>query len=184
MRFAKPLTLALVITLAVIAGAARSAEPQSGEYLVKAAFIYNIAKFVEWPPGTFETDSSPVVLCILGKDPFGGSLKTIEGKAVQGRPLIVRHIERVEDPGPCHILFISSSEAARLPQILAHVKDARILTIADMPRFAQNGGVINLVTMENRIGMEINTTAAEQARIQISSKLLKLARIVNGQDRG
>jgi hypothetical protein len=154
-------------------------EPYSSEYLLKAAFIYNIAKFVEWPPGSFETEKAPLVLCILGKDPFGYALTTIDGKMVQGRTLTVKHVDRIEELRTCHILFISSSERNKLPQEVQSLKDANVLTVGDMPNFAQNGGIINLITLDNKIHMEINVAAAEKAKLQISSKLLKLARVVN-----
>jgi hypothetical protein len=154
-------------------------EPSSSEYLLKAAFIYNIAKFVEWPPGAFETEKAPLILYVLGKDPFGYTLNTIEGKIVQGRTLTVKRVDRIEELRTCHILFISSSEMNKLPQVLQSLKDVKVLTVGDMPLFAQNGGMISLLTFDNKIHMEINMVAAEKAKMQISSKLLKLARIVN-----
>jgi hypothetical protein len=173
------LAILCVLNTAVTSYPVRASEPSMNEYLLKAAFIYNIAKFVEWPPGTFESEKAPLVLCVLGKDPFGNTLNTIDGKIVQGRVLTIKHIDRIDDLRTCHILFISSSEMNRLPQILQSLKDAKVLTVADMPHFAQNGGIINLITLENKITMEINVAATEKARLQISSKLLKLARIVN-----
>jgi hypothetical protein len=168
-----------VLSTAMLSYPVTAAEPLSSEYLLKAAFIYNITKFVEWPPGSFESEKAPLVLVVLGKDPFGYSLNTIDGKIVQGRSLTVKHVDRIEELRTCHILFISSSEMNRLPQVLQSLKDSKILTIGDMPHFAQNGGIINLITLDNKINMEINVTAAEKASMQISSKLLKLARIVN-----
>jgi hypothetical protein len=179
MNIIRLLPILCFLCTAVISYPARASEPSMSEYLLKAAFIYNIAKFVEWPPGSFESEKTPLVFCVLGKDPFGYSLNTIDGKIVQGRTLTVRHVDRIEELRACHILFISSSETNRLPQVLQSLKDSKVLTVSDIPHFAQNGGIINLITLDNKINMEINVTAADKARMQISSKLLKLARIVN-----
>jgi len=173
------IAIASILCASVFFYPARASEPSTSEYLLKAAFIYNIAKFVEWPPGSFESEKAPLVLCILGKDPFGYTTSTIDGKIVHGRPLSVRRVDRIEDLRSCQMLFISSSEMNRMPQMVQSLKDSRILTIGDMPDFARNGGMINLITVENKINMEINVAAVEKARLQISSKLLKLARIVN-----
>jgi hypothetical protein len=173
------LSIVCVLCVAVISYPVRASEPAMSEYLLKAAFIYNIAKFVEWPPGSFESEKAPIILCVLGKDPFGYTLNTIDGKIVQGRTLIVKRIERIDELRTCHILFISSSEMNKLQQVLQSLKDSKILTVSDMPHFAQSGGIINLITVDNKINMEINVTAVEKSRIQVSSKLLKLARIVN-----
>lgn len=178
-KAARLILIPCVIVAAVISYPASATEPNSREYLLKAAFIFNIAKFVEWPPGSFDNEKAPLVFYVLGKDPFGYTISTIEGKIVQGRILVVKRTEKLDDLRACQMVFVSSSEMNRLPQVFQLLKDARVLTIGDMPNFAQNGGMINLVTAENKISMEINVAEAEKAKLQISSKLLKLARIVN-----
>ncbi len=148
------------------------------EYLIKAGFLYNFAKFVEWPDDAFADSSVPLTLCIIGKDPFGASLRSVEGETFMGRKLLIRRFSRLRDMDNCHILFISSSERKRLPAILARMKGKQILSVADMKGFARRGGIINLIKVQDRIRFEINVDAARRAGLKISSKLLNLATIV------
>ncbi|HDH06417.1 MAG TPA: YfiR family protein [Nitrospirae bacterium] len=150
----------------------------SREYLIKAGFLYNFAKFVEWPEDAFPDTSVPLTLCILGEDPFGDSLKSIEGKTFMGRELAIRRYSRVRDTDKCHILFISPSEKKHLPEILDRIKDKQVLSVADMEGFAEQGGIINFVRIEDRIRLEINIDAARRAGLKISSKLLNLSIII------
>jgi hypothetical protein len=154
-------------------------DTQTGEYRVKAAFLYNFAKFVEWPARAFPNSRSPISLCILGKDPFGDALDTIRGKIVKGRKLVIMHAMRVEDLGKCHMVFICSSEEESMSHILNFIKYPNVLTIGDMDNFARHGGIINLVKKGKKIKFEINVEAAQETGLKISSKLLKLARIVS-----
>jgi hypothetical protein len=149
------------------------------EYQVKAAFVYNFAKFVEWPAHSFTGPSAPIVICILGDDPFGSLLDIpVNGKLVEGRPLVVRRMSDVRHVKACQILFISSSERKRLASILAEVKLCGILTVGDMAGFAAEGGVITLQLEDGRVRFQVNMDAAEQQGLRISSKLLSLAQIV------
>ncbi len=151
------------------------------EYTVKAVFVYNFAKFVEWPPEAFETPETPLYLCVLGDDPFGDALESIKGKVVQERNLLIRHLSKIEDLEECHILFISVSKKKQLPSILRKIKDLHILSVADMEGFARRGGIIGLLKEKNRIRLEINTDAADRSIIKISSKLLSLAKIIKNK---
>ncbi len=153
---------------------------QSREYLVKAAFLYNFAKFVEWPNGAFADQSSPLFLCILGRDPFGEALETIKGKRVMGREIVIKRYEDVGDipASGCNIVFISSSESKRLPSLLRTFEHLNVLTVSDMDGFARRGGIIGLITVKNKIRFEINVDAAERSHLRISSKLLRLSSIV------
>lgn len=154
-------------------------EPQPApEYAVKAAFLFNFAKFVEWPNDAFADIASPLVLCVLGKDPFGDSLRSLKGKTVNGRPLAIRYVAVIEELDRCHLLFVSSSEKPVLPKILQATKGRSILTVGDMEDFARDGGIINLVKEESRVAIEVNLEAAQRSRLKISSKLLALAKIV------
>jgi len=171
--------IAFVFFLTASAPHAGAEDDLTGEYLVKAAFLYNFAKFVEWPAEAFPDDSAPITLCILGQDPFGGALETIRGKSVKGRKLVIRQSMRVEDLEMCHMLFISSSEKDRLNRILDLVESPNVLTVGDMESFARHGGVVNLIKTGNKIKFEINVDAAREAGLKISSKLLKLAKIVS-----
>ena len=155
---------------------AEDSAPQ--EYKVKAAFLYNFTLFVEWPAEAFTGNDSPLTVCILGKSPFGGALDSLRGKTAKKRKLVIRQINRVEEMGNCHVLFVSTSEKMHLPNILAAVNNQNVLTVSDLDRFAQTGGIINFITLEDKVRFEINLKAAQQAGIRISSQLLKLARDV------
>lgn len=162
-------------------GAALGAQGQEApptEYQVKAAFLYNFGRFVEWPQSA--APASAFTICVLGKDPFGKALdKLIQGKSLQGRKLAARRLERVEDAGDCRILFISPSEDARLTQILAGLRGRSVLTVGEAKRFAERGGMINFRLEAGRVRFEINPEAAAQAGLTISSQLLRLATIVH-----
>ena len=149
----------------------------SGEYQVKAAFLYNFAKFVDWPGDSFGNSNAPLVIGVIGDDPFGGALdQAINGKTINGRTLVVRRLRWGQDLRSCHILFISSSERQRLPQIIQSLRGASVLTVGDMGQFNQQGGIINFILEANKVRFEINSRAADQARLKISSKLLSLAK--------
>ena len=171
--------LALIICL-VAADQVQSRSDQQLEYEVKAAFLYNFAKFVEWPEEAFRDSTAPITIGILGKNPFQGELReVIKGKTVQGRKLDVR---RVKGHLTCHILFIASSEKDNLKKILQRLAGSCALTVSDIEDFASRGGIIGFLTEENRVRFEINVDAAERAGLRVSSKLLKLAKVVEEED--
>ena len=184
---AKAFLVALAICLSVSALGSPSLRPGavpaaaaeiSREYLLKAAFLYNFAKFTRWPPSSFPDGSAPLRVCVFGEDPFGAALESIAGRTIRGRVVEVRRIESVEAGMACHLLFISVSEAARLTGILDSLSGRPVLTIADMPGFARSGGIINLKTNSNdKIRFEINVAIAKRAGLRFSSKLLNLAEI-------
>jgi hypothetical protein len=147
--------------------------------LIKAGFIYNFAQLVQWPTTAFSQQDSPIVIGILGTDPFGGIIdKVIQNKKLDGRNLVVKRLKRGTPFKDCNILFVSSSEAAHLEEVLQSAKGLPILTIGEMPGFAARGGIINLTVEGNKIRFEVNIEAAKQANLNISSRLLALARIV------
>jgi hypothetical protein len=152
------------------------------EYTVKAAYLYNFAKFVEWPQQTFATPTAPIILCILGRDPFGDSLDKIAEKTVGERPVAIRRLAQVEETNGCHVLFVSRSESTRLQSILNGLAPAPILTVSDIPGFADAGGMIGLINVGQRIRFEINLRAATRAQLKISSQLLKLARVIGDSE--
>lgn len=149
------------------------------EYLIKAAFIYNFARFTEWPDGAFAADGMRV--CVLGDDPFGKALDSIAGKTIRGREVQVDQVTGAAAAKGCQVLFVSASEGARLAEVIGAIKELPILTIADMPNFATSGGIINLKTVENVIRFEINVSAADRAGLKFSSNLLKLADLVSSK---
>jgi hypothetical protein len=156
----------------------------ASEYDIKAAFLYNFTKFVEWPPEAFAAQSTQLKVCILGSDPFGKSLQSVlEGEEVQGRKLALLRVNTLYDPGLCHILFISRSERERIPAILAAVQGSPVLTVSETDGFADKGGAINFKVLDGRVRFEINQTAAERAKLKMSSKLLSLATRVLSEPR-
>ena len=148
------------------------------EYQVKAAFLYTFAKFVEWPPQAFSSPSAEIAICVLGDDPFGNLLDdAVRGKTVEGRPLAVYRLTDLPTGHECKILFIATSERRRMPSLLASVPPG-LLTVGDTAEFAAQGGVIGLRLDGERIRLSVNLTAAEKAKVRISSRLLSLATIV------
>ena len=147
----------------------------SREYLIKAAILFNFTKFVEWPAAAFKGADAPLRICVIGDDPFGPALDALRGKTVRERRLTASRIADVAGAAQCHVLFVAASERARLPQILAAVGKRPILTVADMGRFADLGGIIALKETDHRSRIEINLGAARRAGVTLSSKLLRLA---------
>jgi hypothetical protein len=148
----------------------------SREYDVKAVFLFNFAQFVDWPAEAFPNIEAPLTIGVLGIDPFGLALsEVVKNETVRNRKVVVHHFQRVEEVGLCHILFISRSEARRLPQILAELSDRPILTVSDMDEFALKGGMIRFYTDRGKVRFRINNAAARSAHVTISSKLLRLA---------
>ena len=157
------------------------AEELSREYLIKAAILFNFAKFASWPDTAFSYSGAPLNICVLGEDPFGAALESLRGKLVRNRPLVTARIGTVEEAPQCHILFVSGSEEGRLTEILDFVGKLPILTVAEIGRFANTGGIIALKEVDNRSRIEINLDAAELAGLKLSSKLLRLVDTVSTQ---
>lgn len=184
MRFLR-LTIAALLCASLAAGASpqSSESSESSEYLVKAGFIYNFAQLVQWPPAAFSQADSPIVIGILGTDPFGEIIdRVVQNKKLDGHSLVVKRLKRGAQLRECNILFVSSSEAAHLEDVLQVTKNMPILTIGEMPGFAMRGGIINLTVEGNKVRFEVNIEAAKQANLNISSRLLALARIVPSAD--
>lgn len=180
-----PLPAALALAAALAASGRsvpRAAEPPPDpglEYQVKAAFLYNFAKFVAWPPEAFPDPDSILVIGVLGRDPFGAILdRAVQGKTVNGRTLVVRRFPSLADLAPCHILFVSASERGRLKETLEAVRGGSVLTVGEVDDFTRRGGIVNLGVVEGRVHFEINIDAAARAGLTVSSKLLSLSTIV------
>ncbi|MCJ7829966.1 MAG: YfiR family protein, partial [Desulfobacterales bacterium] len=154
--------------------------PVAEEHLVKSAFIYNFAKFVEWPSGAFGASDAPLVLCILGEDPIQNALASVAGKMIGAHPLVVTPAASVENTAACHMLFIAGAKRGDLAPILNGLARRPVLTIGDSEGFAREGVIINLVKSRGKIRFEINLEAAKRSGLDISSKLLKLAMVVEG----
>jgi len=155
--------------------------PQLREYLIKAAFIYNFARFTEWPAEAFQNPASPLRLCLLGKDPFGRALDTIAKKKIRSRAIEVRHLLFVEEARACHVLFISKSAEGRLAEVLSLLRDAPILTVGDMPDTARAGGIIGLEIVQKKVRFRVNLDNVQSAGLRMSSRLLDLAMIVRNE---
>jgi len=177
-------SLRILFAIGVVIGisAPLSAETaELPEYQLKALFIFNFAKFITWPPDTFEAPDAPIIIAVLGEDPFGPALQqTLLGKSVQGHPIQIIHLASGEPVSSCHILFVARSEKDRLISTLEQVAGRAILTVGDFDRFAHRGGMINLFIEGKAIRFEINANATEKAGFKVSSKLGGLGVIVRG----
>ena len=156
-----------------------SAGPEIEEYQVKAAYLYNFAKFVDWPAPAFASASSPISLCILGEDPFGGALQeVVRGKTAGGRTLVVRTLSDLAGARGCHVVFVSAVEWKTNRPALGRLTGSGVLTVGEVAGFTSAGGIVSFKLEGRRVRFEINVDAARQAQLQISSKLLSLAEIV------
>lgn len=152
------------------------------EYQVKAAYLYNFARFVEWPPASLPAAGKTFVVAVLGVDPFGGALDaTLAGKQIMQRDLTVRRVARVEDAAGAQIVFISSSESPRLTHVLSALAGHGVLTVSDMDDFARQGGIIGFRMEQRKVRFDINPRQAARARLKISSQLLRLAQVVEAR---
>ncbi len=159
----------------------RDRERVSREYLIKAAILFNLAKFATWPDSAFSKADTPVRLCILGRDPFGSALESLQGKQIGLRKLVTTTIAELEYAAACHVLFVSASEKDRLALVLDAVSELPVLTVADIAEFALAGGIVGLSESEDRSVLEVNIGAANRAGVKLSSKLLRLVETVDTQ---
>jgi len=178
------LILALSVSLSWAPGtlAQASDSSDSSEYLIKAGFIFNFAKFVEWPSSAFAQPDSPIVIGVLGTDPFGTIIdKIVQDKKIGTRGFVVKRLKwgtDLKELKECKILFVGASEKAHMDELVQIVRGLPILTVGETPGFAERGGVIRFVLEDNRVRFEVNVVAAQQAELTISSRLLTLARII------
>lgn len=168
----------------------------SQEYKVKAAFLYNFLKFVDWPNGKEADADQPITLGIIGKDPFEKAFEPVKDKKVKNRDVVIKRFKsvtelieqgekgkseldkQIEAAKKCHLLFICSSEKEGLKEILTGLKDCPVLTVGDSKDLLESGGIINFVMEQQKVRFEINESAAKRSRLKISSQLLRLARKV------
>ncbi len=174
-RFAR-LAVRAFAALALAVGLTLCAATGPTEYQVKAALLFNLVKFTEWPSSAFTNAAAPLIFGVVGEDPFGPVLdEVVKGESINKRPLLVKRFKLGEDLSMCHVLFVSRSEKERLATLLATLKDKPVLTLGDPDRFCEQGGMINLVLSANgTVKPDINPDAARAAGLQISSKLLSL----------
>jgi hypothetical protein len=195
----KLIVLALVLFAAAAAPKAGAAAVASSEYRLKAAFLYNFIKFVDWPGEETADNNEPIVIGIVGKDPFGDALKPLENKQIKARDVIIKHFKKLEDPEKsdgkdrdelqeqvevvrkCQLLFICPSEKTRLKEIIDLVKGYSVLTVGDTEGFLELGGIIEFVMEEKKVRFEINIASAKSAKLKIRSQLLRLAKKIVGE---
>lgn len=170
--------VALAWGLLGIPGAlAQSAKPT--DYDVKAVYLYNFGRFVEWPEKVDATKRGSFTVCILGQDPFGPSLDTtIAGETIEGKTIVAKRISSPQESGDCQILFLSLAETSRLNKIIADLNKKAVLTVSDMPQFVKSGGMIQFVLEGKKVRFEVNLTATQHAGLTLSSELLKVATVV------
>jgi hypothetical protein len=165
---------------ALVPGTAVGQEDSVDEYKLKAAMLYNLTHFVEWPVSAYPDRQAPISLCILGQDPFAISLaSTIPKETDNGRRMVVRQLQSDMETRGCHILYISSSERKTTAHIFSTLNGSCILTVGEMTQFAARGGIIQFAMEDQHVRFDINLEAASRAGLKISSKLLALAQIVN-----
>jgi hypothetical protein len=160
--------------IVVSSGQAQQTRPTGFD--VKAAYLYNFGRFVEWPAKVTAGSTEPFTICVLGKDPFGASLDaTIAGEAIDGKSVLAKRILKPQEALNCRVLYIASSEEAQLKEILATLEKTSVLTVSDISQFTKHGGMIQFIDDANRVRFEVNLTVAERAGLTLSSQLLKVA---------
>ena len=178
----------IIAGLAALTCILKTAIPAEGqesgftEYKVKALFLYNFSKYVEWPPQAFLDANAPITIGIIGDDNFGEDLpRAVDGKTVGGRTLVIKHLSANDSPQGCQILFISDSEFSHLDDILNRTATLPVLTVGEDKLFSKDGGIINFVLKDGNVRLEINLDSANKAGLKISSKLLAVADTVKGK---
>jgi hypothetical protein len=168
------ITALLVLALTLPAGTASAQSAKDRELLLKAAFLYNFAKFVEWPAAAFASSGAPLTMCIHSREALAVVVEAMDGKTVGNRPLSVVDGHGPAATGPCHITFIGADEPeSSYAQHLA--KSPHALTVGDRDRFARTGGMVGLVTVDNKIRFEVNLRSSRAAGLRIQAALLRLA---------
>ncbi len=183
-RFACLAALLLAAHFPIVDRAA-GADQSPTEFQVKAAYLFNFLKFVEWPDDPASDPHGKWVIGFVGDSPIADELARLaDGKNVLGRDLLVKKFQDADNPRGCNVLFISESEKKRLPSILTVLQGSSVLTVADMDNFIGAGGMIQFVVEDARVRVAIDVGATSHARLKVSSKLLSLARVVTGTERG
>lgn len=151
-------------------------------YEVKTAFLFNFAKFIDWPASSFSGPQSPFTICVLGQDPFGNILDdTLLGKIVGIRPLVIRRLKEKNEARSCQMVFVSPSESAHLSEIFASLQRANVLLVGETTGFAASGGTIEFTLDDNHVRFTINTDSVDRSGLKFSSKLLALAKLVHDE---
>lgn len=175
-----PALLTLLAVLSTVAQPAFSGNlSASREYQLKAAFLYNFTKFIEWPPQSFSGTSAPIVIGVLSDSPLGSELvQVVKDRNVNGRSIVVKRIETAAEARLTHLLFVGAGEGGRFVELEPAIRGSSIVTIGESPSFAQAGGTINFVLEDDKVRFEINMDSAEHAGLRISAQLQKLAKLI------
>jgi hypothetical protein len=175
----------LLVTASGVPPKVEAESSATGEYEVKAAFLFHFAQFVEWPPEAFTEADSPLTYCTVGEDAFRGALdESVKGKRIGNRLLRVRHLGEREPIDGCQVLFIAAAHKARQTDELVTARGRPVLTVGETDQFVQDGGIIGFLLAEKKVRFEINLESAEKSGLKISAKLLALAKTVVGSSRG
>ena len=169
----------VVCALSCMAGARpRAQAPAPSEYDVKAAYLYNFGRFVQWPDGERRTAES-FDICVVGRDPFGAALdRVVTGATIGKRPVQARRLATADATEGCHVLFVGAPDERQAADLLAEVGRADVLTVGDTPRFLDHGGMIRFVVDGSRVRFEVNLESARAAGLTLSSDLLRVATAV------
>lgn len=181
-RKARPLlygALAWVLFLSALGKATIARADLPSEYELKAALLYNFARFTEWPEDAFGSDADPFLIAVVGDDPFGHLLDdAVHGRSINGRPIVLARWRTPEEVKPCHILFIAIADPDELRRVAATQSGRPVLTMSDKPLFANEGGIVGLDLEADRVHMTINMGSLRRSGVQVSSKLLALSRLI------
>ena len=151
---------------------------------IKAAYLFNFAKFVDWPDESFASDDEPLQVCFLGGDSVSRTFRSLEGKTIKGRPLQIKIVTQLEELHECHILFIGDDELPRWPQVQGALDQSSVLTVSDGEGFTEHGGMISFKPQNNRIRFLINLDNTQSAGLKLSSQLLQLAEVTGNKQKG
>ncbi|MGB4067294.1 MAG: YfiR family protein [Nitrospira sp.] len=177
------LTLAILCSLSLCTisnGTSAQAQEPAAEYVLKAAFLYNFSKFVEWPATTSAERTTPFMICVLGSDPFGTSLDTIAGKTAQERAIVIKRLQSGNAMDGCQMLYVSPGDVTQTKEILRSLHNAPVLTVCDVESCAEAGIMLNMRLVDNRVQLDMNLGAVQRTPLKVSSQLMKLTRIVKG----
>jgi len=167
--------LAFMLVLIPVCSAEIGGANPPVEYKIKAAFLLNFAKFITWPEQTFASPQQPFSFCVLGRDPFGTALTPLQTRTVAHRPIHIKYVQDLADTDTCQMLFIADSEKEKLPTLLKGLEKIPVVTVSDIPGFAEQGGTIEFVLRQGRLSFKINLAEARKHHLHINASLLSLA---------
>ena len=156
----------------------RAENASQREYEIKAAYLYNFINYIDWPENAFPAPGGTITIGVVGQNRFGAALEVLNSKQVKGRTLVLKQITDTKDLDQCQMVFINSSEKSHVAELLEKLKNSRALTVSEIDGFAEQGGIINFISEHNKVRFEINPDAAHRLGLNISSELLKLAKVI------